>query len=99
MHTVVNHLHLDGPVEDFVPSLEAEGLPLLATMPGFHSFYFVKEAADRAIVIIMWDSLEEAAAGAKQFGSTWFAQNIAPHLASEQQRTVGEVLAHIGVED
>jgi heme-degrading monooxygenase HmoA len=97
MHVVVNHLHLDAPVEEFVPSLRAEGVELLSSLPGFRSFYFVKEASDRAIVVIVWDSLEDAAAGAKQFGSTWFAQHIAPHLASEQQRTVGEALAHKSV--
>ncbi len=94
MYTVVNHLHLDGPIEAFVPSLQSEGLPLLSSMPGFRSFYFVREGDDRAIVVIIWDSLEDAVAGGKEFGSTWFAQNIAPHLAGEQQRTVGEVLAH-----
>ena len=94
MYSVVNHLHLDGPVEDFVPGLQAEGMGLLSAMKGFRAFYFVKEAADRAIVIILWDSAEDAMAGAKQFGSTWFAGNIAPHLASEQQRTLGEVLAY-----
>jgi hypothetical protein len=26
-------------------------------------------------------------------GPGWFAKNIAPHLASEQQRSVGEIIA------
>ena len=32
--------------------------------------------------------------GAKTFGPTWFAKNVAPYLASEQQRSVGEVILH-----
>ena len=92
MFAVVNHLHFTKPVEAFHSSLEAEGLPLLASLPGFHDFYFVRSAEDRAIVIILWDSAEAAEQGARTFGPTWFAKHIAPYLASEQQRRGGEVV-------
>lgn len=92
MFGVVNHLHFDSPVEEFVAALEEEGAPLLATMKGFKHFYFIKEGEDRAAVVIVWDNAEDAANGSKQFGSTWFAQNIAPRLASDQQRIVGPIL-------
>jgi heme-degrading monooxygenase HmoA len=92
MYAVVNHLHLSKPVDTFRAALEAEGLPLLASVPGFRDFYFVRSADDRAIVIIFWDTAEAAGQGAQTFGPTWFAKHIAPHLASEQQRSVGEVL-------
>lgn len=94
MFAVVNHLHLNKPVDEIRVSIEQEGAPLLATFPGFQGFYFVKEAEDRAIVIILWATPADAQSGAQKFGSTWFAQNIAPFLASEQQRSVGPVLVH-----
>ena len=42
--------------------------------------------------MILWDSLENARNGGAVMGPGWFAQNIAPHLASDQVRTVEEVL-------
>jgi heme-degrading monooxygenase HmoA len=92
MHAVVNHLHLNKPVDEVRNSLEAEGLPLLASQPGFENFYFVKVDDSHAIVIIIWASAADAQNGAQQFGPTWFAKNIAPYLASDQQRSMGEVI-------
>jgi hypothetical protein len=93
MFAVVNHLHLDIPVEQLRPGLEQEGAPLLASQPGFRGFYLVRNEDRRATAIILWETAADAENGAKAFGPTWFAKHIAPHLASEQQRTVGEVLA------
>ena len=92
MFAVINHLHFSKPVNEFKAAVEQEGLPLLSSFSGFRDFYFVRESEDRAAVIILWDSPAEAASGAKEFGSTWFAQHLAPYLASEQQRSVGEVI-------
>jgi heme-degrading monooxygenase HmoA len=93
MYAVVNHLHLSKPIDTFQSGLETEGMPLLASLPGFQNFYFVRVAEDRAIVILLWESAEAAERGARTFGPTWFAKHIAPHLASEQQRSAGEVIA------
>jgi heme-degrading monooxygenase HmoA len=92
MFAVVNHLHFNKPVAEFRSALSQEGLPLLSALPGFQDFYFVQVAEDRAVVIILWENASDAASGAKTFGSTWFAENVAPYLASEQQRSVGEVI-------
>jgi heme-degrading monooxygenase HmoA len=92
MYAVVNHLHLNIPVEDLVEPLEREGAPLLASQPGFLGFHLVKAGENHAIVVLLWESLEAAQKGAATFGPTWFAKNIAPQLASEQQRDVGEVV-------
>jgi len=93
MFAVINHLHLKIPVDDLRPSLEQEGIPLLAAQPGFNNVYFVRHDEFHATVIILWDSPAAAEAGAKVFGPTWFAKNIAPQLASDQQRSAGEVVA------
>jgi hypothetical protein len=92
MFAVVNHLHFSKPVDEFQSAVANEGLPLLQSLPGFKDFYFVKVAEDRAIVILMWEDAASAQSGAMVFGPTWFAQNLAPFLASEQQRSGGEVL-------
>ena len=94
MYAVINHLHFDRPADEFREPLEREGVPLLAGLPGFRGFYFVKEADDRGAVILLWQDAESAANGAKAFGPTWFAKHVAPYLASDQQRTTGEVLVH-----
>ena len=92
MVAVINHLHFNRPVDEFQQPLAEDGLPLLASMPGFRGFYFVREAKDRAAVIILWENVDSAASGAMKFGPGWFNTNLAPHLASEQVRSAGEVL-------
>jgi heme-degrading monooxygenase HmoA len=93
MHAVINHLHLNKPVEEVRPGVEKELVPLLRTLSGFRAFYFVREAEDRAAVVILWDRAEDAQQGAAVIGPGWFHQNIAPHLASEQIRSTGDVIA------
>ena len=92
MYAVVNHLHLSIPVDQIVDGVEREGISVLKALPGFQGITLVKVASDRAIVILYWDSAANADNGAKTFGPTWFAKNIAPYQASEQQRSVGELV-------
>ena len=92
MVAVINHLHFNRPVDEFKLPVADEALPLLASMRGFRGFYFVREASDRAAVIILWEDVDAAAAGAMKFGPGWFNTNLAPHLAGEQVRSAGEVL-------
>jgi len=92
MHAVVNQLHLNRPVDEFRAPLTDELLPLISGLPGFEDFSFVKVSDDRAIVIIFWQDAASAENGANTIGPTWFAENIAPFLASDQQRSTGEVI-------
>ena len=92
MYAIVNHLHLDIPVAQLQGELERTGAPLLAQQPGFRGFYFVQNESNRATVILLWADGASAEAGGQAFGPTWFREHIAPHLASEQQRSGGEVL-------
>jgi hypothetical protein len=92
MHAVVNHLHFKVPVAQLLPAIEQEFRPALAGLEGFHAFHIVQVAEDRAIVLIFWASAFHAQHGANVIGPTLFAKHIAPHLASEQQRSVGEVI-------
>ena len=91
MYAVVNHLHLKSPVDQLAAKIQSEGANVLASPLGSRAFHFIKNDETHATVIILWDSEETALAGARSFGSTWFAQHIGPILASDQQRTVGPV--------
>ena len=95
MYAVVNQLNLSIPVDELRRGLEEEGAPFLASLPGFRDFYLVRLSENLCTVIIFWDSQENAENGARVFGPTWFAQNIAPYLASEQQRSTGPVVVQI----
>jgi hypothetical protein len=93
MFAVVNQLHLSIPVDDLAPKVQAEGFPTLAQYTGFVAGHLVKVADDRCLILLLWESGQAAEAGARQFGPSWFKDNIAPHLASEQQRSAGPVVA------
>jgi len=92
MHAVVNHLYLNVPAESIRQAAEESLLQIFKDLSGFRQFNLVKAAEDHLIVIIFWGSLEDANYGASVIGPLWFAQNIIPHLKSEQQRSVGEVI-------
>ena len=92
MHAVVNHLYLNVSIETIRQSAKHSLLSMFKDIPGFQEFDLLKVAEDHLIVLIFWESLESANHGASIIGPTWFAQNIAPYLKSEQQRSVGEVI-------
>ena len=92
MYAVINHLYLNVPIETIRQASEQQFLPMFRGLPDFRNFQLVKAAEDHLIVIIDWESLEDANHGASVIGPTWFAQYIAPHLRSEQQRSLGEVI-------
>lgn len=93
MFAVVNHLVLAKPVDEFREAVQSEGLPLLRTLEGFRELLFIRAAEDHAIVVLVWESGSAAESGAKAFGPTWFAKNVAPFLKSEQQRSAGPIIA------
>jgi hypothetical protein len=92
MFAVVNHLHLNKPVDGFKEILMKEGIPLLATHPGFVNLYVVKVTDEHAIIIILWQDNESAVNGAKKFGPEWFVPNIKPFLTEAEGRSTGEVM-------
>jgi hypothetical protein len=92
MYAIVNHLRLTIPADQLGDSARQSGLNALKILPGFRGLNLVKVADDRVIVILYWDTAADAQHGAAVFGPTWFARNIAPYLASEQQRSTGEVV-------
>jgi hypothetical protein len=89
---VVNHLTLNVPVDELAPMVAERFPAVFDEQPGFHAFYFVKEADDRAAAIIVWDTPEAAEAGARVIGPTLFDEFIVPRLAAPQARTAGPAL-------
>jgi len=92
MYAVINHLHLTIPLDNLREPLAQEGVPLLASLPGFRRFSLIKESENRGIALILWDTEANAINGGREFGPTWFAQHVAPYLASDQERTLGEII-------
>lgn len=91
MHVVVNHYHLNVPVDQISPKFE-QAIPIIANMPGFQAAYLLKNADDRATLLLFWDSEADAESANQKMGPTWFATNVAPYLAGPQDRSVGEVI-------
>jgi heme-degrading monooxygenase HmoA len=92
---VINHLHLTEPVDGLVDEIRAAFEPAFGAQPGFRHFWLVREADDRAAVIIEWESPEAAMAGSQAIGPTVFHDVIARRLAGEQVRTMGAVVVEI----
>jgi len=95
MYAVINQVHLTKPIDDLLEPIDRELKPMVSSLPGFRGYSIVKEAEDRATVLIFWDTQADAINGGNTIGPTWFHENVAPYLASEQQRTLGEVVANV----
>jgi heme-degrading monooxygenase HmoA len=89
---VINHLHFGVPVAELRPEIEEHFPPVFRECRGFQHFYLVQTGEDRATVVIVWDTAEDAEAGAAAIGPTLFARYVAPRLASEQQRVMGTAI-------
>jgi hypothetical protein len=92
MYAVINRFPLDVPVADLRETVKREFPPVFDALPGFLDFYLVEAGPQEAIAIMLWESAEAAQGGGHAIGPTIFAQYIAPHLAGEQDRVIGEVL-------
>ena len=95
MHAVINQLHFKQPVQETLKDVDRNLGPIIERLPGFKNFYLVQTAEDRATVIILWETEEDAINGGKTIGPTYFATEIAPHLASDQIRELGPVIVDL----
>ncbi len=95
MVVVVNHLHLTKPIESLRESMDRDALPQLSRLPGFVEAFLVNSDETHGIVIIVWEDRASAENGGKVMGPGWFHDNVAPFLASEQLRSVNEVVARL----
>lgn len=96
MYAVVHHLQFDTSADRIIALMRSDGLPLLASHPGFIDFMVIREGEQRVTLIILWANEASAAAGAMSFGPAWFGPNVKPHLVGPEARSVGEVVIHHG---
>ena len=94
MHAVVNHLQFLGPADDVLDVIR-EGAGILSTYPGFQSMQVVKEGKDKLVLIMLWQSKEEADAANASFGPAWFGPNLGHRLYGPQRPSAGPVVASI----
>ena len=92
MYLVVNHLQFLGPADDLV-DLMREGAGILSTYAGFHSMHIAKEGQDRLVLVMMWQSQEEAETANASFGPLWFGPNLGHRLYGPQRPSAGQVVA------
>jgi hypothetical protein len=94
--TVVNHLHLAKPLPREALDAVAgvfEGMQEL----GCRAFQVVEVADDHAIVILVLDSAEAAAAVGETFGGPWMREYVTPLLSGPTERSVGEAVCALGL--
>ena len=96
MHAVVNHLSFKIPIEDaLIQKIEQDFKPKALRLPGLQSLYVVRAAEDKAIIVIIYDSLSALEEGTRTIGSPWFEANVAPYLSAAPQRSVGEIVVEV----
>ena len=88
---VVNRIKLRVLVADLVPVLEREFPPVFRSLRGFQRFSVFEAGPNEAVVVIYWDSVEDAANGGAVIGPGMFNTHIAP-IAESQDRVIGPVV-------
>ena len=92
MHVVVNHLHLRDPLPGATIQKAQEVVHDVVDAGGLAAQ--IARVDDRHLVLILtFAAPEDAARIAREVGGPWMRENIAPLLARESERSVGEVIA------
>jgi hypothetical protein len=92
MHVVVNHLHLSDPVTDKTVKAASEGMQLVVDAGALAAR--VARVDERHLILILeFSTAEDADRVAREVGGPWMRENIRPLLASDTERSVGEVIA------
>ncbi len=91
---VVNRIRLRVPVGELVAVLEREFPPVFRSLPGFQRCSVFEAGPNEAVVVIYWDSVEDASRGGAVIGPGLFNTHVAP-VAESQDRVVGPVVVDI----
>jgi hypothetical protein len=92
VHVVVNHLHLREPVTDETLTASREALQLVVDAGGLAA-RLLEVDPTHLILLLDFESAEDAARIARDVGGPWMRANIVPLLASDTERSVGQVVA------
>lgn len=92
MHVVVNHLRLREPLPpESVASAERAGQALLDA--GGLAFHLVRVDETHLILVLFFQTAEDADRVAREVGGPWMREHVVPYLAEGTDRSVGEVIA------
>jgi hypothetical protein len=92
VHVVVNHLRLREPVPAATVEAAREGMQLVVDA-GALAARVAKVEDTHLILILEFATAEDADRIAREVGRPWMQENIAPLLAGDTERSVGEVIA------
>lgn len=92
MHVVVNHLLLREPVGEETMRAAHEGVRVVVGA-GALAARVAKVDEKHLILILDFASAEDADRVAREVGGPWMREHIAPLLARDTERSVGDVIA------
>jgi hypothetical protein len=92
MHVVVNHLRLRDPLPEATREALQSGVNLVVDAGGVSGR--VAKVDDRHLILILeFESAEDADRVAREVGGPWMREHISPLLADGTERSLGEVIA------
>jgi hypothetical protein len=91
VNIVVNHIHLREPVPAETVASFGEVVQTVVDA-GARSARVVQADPTHLILLLEFESSEDAARVARDVGGPWMRTNIVPLLSRETERTVGEVI-------
>jgi hypothetical protein len=94
-HVVVNHLRLREPVPAATVEALHEGVQLVVDAGG-RSARIAKVDETHLILILEFETAQDANRVAREVGGPWMREHITPLLAGDTDRSLGEVIASAG---
>jgi uncharacterized protein (UPF0212 family) len=92
VHVVVNHLHLRDPLTDDTAAAAADAVQAVVSAGGLAAS--VAKVGERHLVLILeFESAEDAERIAREVVGPWMREHIVPLLERDTERSVGEVIA------
>lgn len=92
VHVVINHLRLREPIPDATVEAARNGVQLVVDA-GALAARVAKVDDKHLILILEFSAAEDADRIAREVGGPWMRENFTPLLASDAERSVGEVIA------
>ena len=92
MHIVINHLRLRDPLADATLRAVSHGAQLVIDA-GALAARVVKVDEKHLILMLEFDTAEDADRISREVGGPWMRDNMRPLLSGDTERSVGEVIA------
>jgi hypothetical protein len=92
VHVVINHLHLRDPVTDATVRSLGEGVQGVVDAGG-RVAHVAKVDDTHLVLILTFDSPQDADRISREVGGPWMREHIVPLLAGDTERSIGEIVA------